>query len=140
MRKVEQSRRRPSGQPVQHLGFKWTVFVLLMVLPLLSGLKLSMAGHYLPLAAYGLLSVVTFGLYWHDKRRAMAQGQRTPENLLHASELLGGWPGALIAQQAFRHKTRKVSYQLVFWLIVLVHQAFWVDQIVLGGRFLGLGI
>jgi hypothetical protein len=43
------------------------------------------------------------------------QAWRTPEKVLHASELLGGWPGALLAQQLFRHKTRKVSYQLVFW-------------------------
>lgn len=36
---------------------------------------------------------------------------RTPENTLHVAELLGGWPGALVAQQLFRHKTRKISYQ-----------------------------
>jgi len=36
----------------------------------------------------------------------------------------------------FRHKTRKVSFQLVFWLIVLLHQAYWVDRLLLGGNYL----
>lgn len=49
-------------------------------------------------------------------------------------ELLGGWPGALIAQQKFRHKTRKVSFQVVFWAIVLVHQAFWALVALAPGR------
>ncbi|EPM70035.1 hypothetical protein A3SM_28103, partial [Pseudomonas syringae pv. actinidiae ICMP 18886] len=72
----------------------------------------------------------------HDKRQAGNGGQRTPENVLHTVELLGGWPGALLAQQAFRHKTRKVSFQVVFWLIVLVHQALWIDWLFLGKRLL----
>ena len=58
---------------------------------------------------------------------------RTPEVRLHLFELLGGWPGALVAQQVFRHKTRKLSFQLVFWGIVLLHQSFWLDSL-LGGR------
>ncbi|EPH1731933.1 DUF1294 domain-containing protein, partial [Pseudomonas aeruginosa] len=33
----------------------------------------------------------------------------------------------------FRHKTRKLSFQLVFWGIVLLHQLFWLDSL-LGGR------
>jgi len=50
--------------------------------------------------------------------------------------LLGGWPGALLAQQRFRHKTRKLSYQAVFWLIVLLHQVFWIDLLFLQGNVL----
>jgi uncharacterized membrane protein YsdA (DUF1294 family) len=43
-----------------------------------------------------------------------------------------------LAQQVFRHKTRKVSYQLLFWLIVLLHQVFWIDQMFLGANLLAL--
>jgi uncharacterized membrane protein YsdA (DUF1294 family) len=37
--------------------------------------------------------------------------------------LFGGWPGALIAQQQFRHKTVKASFQSVFWVTVFVNVA-----------------
>lgn len=37
----------------------------------------------------------------------------------------------------FRHKTRKASFQLVFWAIVTLHQGFWLDHLLLGGRYLG---
>ena len=49
--------------------------------------------------------------------------QRTSESTLHSVDLLGGWPGALIAQQQFRHKTVKTSFQQIFWVTVLVNIA-----------------
>ena len=61
-----------------------------------------------------------------------------PEAYVHALELAGGWPGALLAQQGFRHKTRKVSYQALFWLIVALHQVFWIDRLFLQGSLLAL--
>ena len=51
-------------------------------------------------------------------------------------ELLGGWPGTLIAQQLFRHKTRKTSYLVTLWAIIGLHQLIWLDRLVLDGRFL----
>ena len=85
----------------------------------------------MPLLAYVVASVLAFGLYWYDKQQARAGQWRTPEKVLHGVELLGGWPGALVAQQMFRHKTRKLSYQLVFWLIVAAHQVVWIDVLFL---------
>ena len=79
---------------------------------------------YLPvsiLAAYGGVSLVLFVMYWIDKRAAQRDAQRTAEKTLHLFELCCGWPGALMAQQVLRHKTRKGSYQLVFWLAVLAN-------------------
>jgi uncharacterized membrane protein YsdA (DUF1294 family) len=124
---------------IQHPRFKALVFVLLCAVPLFGSALLWYRGvSLIPLAAYGAVSVVAFFLYWSDKRKARDDSWRTPENVLHAVELAGGWPGALIAQQVFRHKTRKVSYQVVFWLIVLLHQVFWIDQLFLGGTLLSL--
>lgn len=80
--------------------------------------------HYLPfsiLAAYGGVSLVLFMMYGMDKAAARRGGQRTAENTLHLFELCCGWPGALMAQQVFRHKTRKGSYQFVFWLALLAN-------------------
>ncbi|MFC6296711.1 DUF1294 domain-containing protein [Pseudomonas sp. CCM 7893] len=124
---------------IQHPRFKALIFVLLCAVPLFGSALLWYRGvSLIPLAAYGAVSVVAFFLYWSDKRKAREDSWRTPENVLHAVELAGGWPGALIAQQVFRHKTRKVSYQVVFWLIVLLHQVFWIDQLFLGGTLLSL--
>jgi uncharacterized membrane protein YsdA (DUF1294 family)/cold shock CspA family protein len=79
---------------------------------------------YLPVsipAIYGGASLVLFVMYWIDKKAAQRGAQRTAEKTLHFFELCCGWPGALMAQQVFRHKTRKGSYQFVFWLAVLVN-------------------
>jgi len=79
---------------------------------------------YLPvsiMAAYGGVSLAVFVMYSFDKRAAQRGGQRTAEKTLHFFELCCGWPGALLAQQVFRHKTRKGSYQFVFWLAVLAN-------------------
>lgn len=130
---------RPSGGEIQHLRLKLLVFAILCALPLFGSMSLWLRGvSVIPLAAYGIVSVLAFFLYWSDKRKARADNWRTPENVLHALELGGGWPGALLAQQVFRHKTRKLSFQLVFWVIVLMHQVFWIDQLFLGAHLLAL--
>ena len=69
-------------------------------------------------------------------RRESAQGSlsrciiacgRSAGSARRELSILGGWPGALVAQQCFRHKTRKLSYQLVVWLIIAAHQLVWID-------------
>ena len=128
--------RRAEKSPVRLLKFKLAMFVLLCGMPLYGVIALGLrGGSWLAIAAYPLLSLAAFALYGYDKKQARDQGQRVPEKVLHAVEVAGGWPGALVAQQVFRHKTRKVSYQLVFWLIVAVHQLFWIDRVLLGGNF-----
>ncbi|WP_223505612.1 DUF1294 domain-containing protein [Pseudomonas sp. GL-RE-29] len=128
-----------SGGGIRNPRLKWLVFAILCALPLFGSMSLWLRGvSLIPLAAYGIVSVLAFLLYWSDKRKARADTWRTPENVLHAMEFAGGWPGALLAQQVFRHKTRKVSFQLVFWLIVLLHQVFWIDMLFLGANLLAL--
>ncbi len=68
-----------------------------------------------------VLSVTTYGLYAMDKQRAREREWRVPEVMLHFAELLGGWPGAFLAQRRLRHKSSKMSSQFVFWLIVATH-------------------
>jgi uncharacterized membrane protein YsdA (DUF1294 family)/cold shock CspA family protein len=74
-----------------------------------------------------LASAITFGLYAWDKRRARHGAGRTAEIFLHLWEFLGGWPGGFLAQRLLRHKSAKFSYQLVFWLIIAVHQYAAID-------------
>lgn len=74
---------------------------------------------------YTVMSVVTGLAYWLDKRLAQGGGRRISERTLHLLALGCGWPGALLAQRLVRHKNRKGSFQVVFWLIVGLHVAAW---------------
>ncbi|MBZ0092152.1 MAG: DUF1294 domain-containing protein [Sulfuricellaceae bacterium] len=74
---------------------------------------------------YAGMSAVTAVAYAWDKSRARRGGRRVSEQTLHLMAALGGWPGAALAQRACRHKTRKASFQAVFWLTVAAHLAFW---------------
>lgn len=73
------------------------------------------------------ISLLTFAIYAFDKRRAVKEGERTPETMLHLLELIGGWPGAFLGQRLLRHKSAKISYQFVFWLIVLAYEIVAAD-------------
>ncbi|MCE8038517.1 DUF1294 domain-containing protein [Halomonas sp. MCCC 1A11062] len=83
----------------------------------------SAAGHvpWQLLAAYALLSVITFAMYGIDKAAAGKGSRRTPEATLLFAGLIGGWPGALVAQRLFRHKTRKQPFQAIFWCGVVMN-------------------
>lgn len=71
--------------------------------------------------AYLLVSSATFALYAEDKRAARAGAWRTREDTLHVTALLGGWPGAVLAQQLLRHKNRKTSFLVTFWAASLLN-------------------
>jgi uncharacterized membrane protein YsdA (DUF1294 family) len=77
------------------------------------------------LIVYAAASLVSFVTYWIDKRRSGRGQWRVSENTLHLLELVGGWPGALLAMKLFRHKTRKLSFLLVTWAIVVLHGVGW---------------
>lgn len=70
-----------------------------------------------------VMSLVCFVLYGVDKRRAGRGGRRVPEQTLHLLALAGGWPGAFLGQRHFRHKTKKVPFLIVFWIVVVAHIA-----------------
>ena len=78
------------------------------------------------LHVYAGASVVAFFAYVFDKSAARQNRWRTQESTLHGLALLGGWPGALLAQQILRHKTSKTSFIAVFWLTVLANVAGFV--------------
>lgn len=73
------------------------------------------------LAAYIIMSLITFGAYVLDKSAAQAGRWRTPEKTLHLLALLGGWPGAMAAQWLIRHKSSKTSFQAMFWLTIILN-------------------
>lgn len=72
-------------------------------------------------ASYLMTSALTLIVYALDKSAARNNRWRTPEKTLHILALVGGWPGALVAQQWLRHKSKKSSFQMVFWITVALN-------------------
>lgn len=66
-------------------------------------------------------SAVAFIAYAFDKSAARNDQWRTQESTLHLFALVGGWPGALAAQRLLRHKSKKQSFQVVFWVTVVLN-------------------
>jgi uncharacterized membrane protein YsdA (DUF1294 family) len=115
--------RRPAKAKVGAGTFVAGLFIAggLMVLPVVALYRLHLDLRWV--GGYVLvINALTYWTYARDKRRAEAGEWRVPEAQLHLMELLGGFSGAWIIQRCLRHKTSKTSYQIVFWLIVLVHQ------------------
>ena len=95
--------------------------IALLIFPLLWWLmKLGMIST-LTYSVLSGMSIMTFFMYGVDKWAAMREAQRTPENSLQFCALIGGWPGALLAQQVFMHKTSKRSFQITFRVMVMVN-------------------
>lgn len=88
---------------------------------------------------YAVASVVAFVGYAADKAAAVAGRWRVPEQTLIVLGLLGGWPGAIVAQQLLRHKSIKVRFRSSFWTSVLINVvAFVVVASPAGQRLIGL--
>jgi uncharacterized membrane protein YsdA (DUF1294 family)/cold shock CspA family protein len=93
-----------------------SLFVLFVIAGTLAG-RLSPA----VIATYGVVSILTFLVYWFDKSAARHGQRRTPESSLLFLGLAGGWPGAVVAQRVLRHKSRKQSFQVAFWGTVVMN-------------------
>ena len=68
-----------------------------------------------------VMSLVAFIAYRIDKSAAVRGDWRIKESTLHTFELLGGWPGAFLAQRMLHHKNRKVSYQVEFFILLVIN-------------------
>lgn len=126
-------RGRLNAKQIRHAGQKIAVLRKPSRVPraalgagaLLAACALAAVGVIPVLLAVALLalSALAYLMYWLDKSAAQRSAQRTPENTLHLVGLAGGWPGALIAQQQFRHKTIKQPFQTFFWATVVLNLA-----------------
>jgi uncharacterized membrane protein YsdA (DUF1294 family)/cold shock CspA family protein len=118
IRHSSQASARPAGAsrlPRTAIGLG--ALGLAAVLAALGAIPVVLAGGYFA------MSGLSFILYARDKGAAERKAWRTPEGHLHLVDLLGGWPGALAAQQRYRHKTAKRSFQFVFWVSVAANVA-----------------
>jgi len=100
---------------------KLLLFLFIIYLPLsyyFGGISLYLSVTFL------LVSPVTYLAYAKDKTAAIKDKRRVPEKTLHLLSLFFGWPGAILAQERLRHKTKKISFRILFWLTVFLNIAF----------------
>ncbi|AVH15673.1 DUF1294 domain-containing protein [Enterobacter sp. SGAir0187] len=67
-----------------------------------------------------LINVLTVVIYGADKMAARKGMRRVPEATLLVFGVTGGWPGAIVGQQFFRHKTQKQPFKTYFFLSIVV--------------------
>jgi uncharacterized membrane protein YsdA (DUF1294 family) len=125
---TNKQKTKPTARPAQRgkPNASWdpisiSAIVLFVVLYLLLNLKWALASWWA--ISYLALSLLSLLIYAIDKSAARAGRQRIPENSLHVVALLGGWPGALLAQQWLRHKSSKLSFRIVCWCTVVLNIA-----------------
>lgn len=98
---------------------RWPLALVALVFTLLAGATVANRLPITVVALYACASLIAFITYALDKAAARAGRWRTQESTLHLLALIGGWPGALLAQRQFRHKTAKASFLVIFWATVL---------------------
>lgn len=99
----------------------WSLFLPAIFLVFLAGLTFRGKLPLVILLLYFFSSAIAYIAYALDKAAARRGNWRTEESTLHLLALIGGWPGALIAQQRLRHKSQKTSFQVVFWVTVTLN-------------------
>lgn len=100
--------------------------LLLFALIFLICITISAFARKMPLWVLGLYLMAsswTLITYRLDKMAAKRSHRRTPEKTLHLLALIGGWPGAIVAQKLFSHKSRKLSFQVTFWATIILNFA-----------------
>ena len=113
-----------SASPVRHIPRLGIIAPVAFAMSFLIALAALTAAGWLEiswLALYYGMSSITYGFYAGDKVASQNAGWRTPESTLHLMSLVGGWPGAIIAQALLRHKTRKPSFLIGYWFTVIVN-------------------
>ncbi len=68
------------------------------------------------LAAYAVISLIAFVLYFADKKKAQKNKWRIKEATLLGFGFFGGAIGALLAMKIFRHKTK----HWYFWAVNII--------------------
>ena len=111
--------RQPEKTKRKNGSFSIVVAAFFLIIVGISVLFFRIPPHIL--ALYMVLSLLTFIMYALDKSAAKNGAWRTQESTLHLLSLAGGWPGALIAQQKLRHKSKKQTFRAVFWVTVLLN-------------------
>ncbi len=73
-----------------------------------------------------LMNLLCFLLMGADKSFARKGRWRIPEKVLFGVALFGGSLGGVLGMQLFRHKTKHLSFRIIFPLLLALHIALTV--------------
>ena len=123
----EKGKLTATNASIQEKFAAWILILfILSILPVWGTVKLSMIySNPLAIAIYPITGLITYLLYAQHKNQATLGKWRISEKNLHFWEFIGGWIGGFIAQNILHHKSKKSSYQSVYWMIVAIHLAGW---------------
>ncbi|WOH38040.1 cold shock and DUF1294 domain-containing protein [Thalassotalea fonticola] len=121
LNKLTEKYSKPRRKSKNETSMGISLYVVCLFLTTLAWLVLSGKVSFHFFAGYVLLSLVTVMFYGWDKRSAQTGRWRIPESTLHLLALIGGWPGAVWAQQRFRHKSKKLSFRIQLWLMIFTN-------------------
>ena len=77
---------------------------------------------YLIATSYiAIINLSAYIAFYVDKKLAQANERRISESTLLGLAFFGGSGGAILAQQQFRHKTRKQPFKTLLYLIAILH-------------------
>jgi len=71
--------------------------------------------------AFILWNIITFCMYWSDKRKAEKNKWRVPEKTLILVAFLMGGLGALLGMHLLRHKTKHMSFKILVPLGLVIN-------------------
>lgn len=78
-----------------------------------------------------LINIISFIMYYIDKRKAIKHQYRLSEKTLLLSSLLGGCFGSIISMFLFHHKTKHLKFRLlvplccIIWLFI-IYKKFYI--------------
>lgn len=73
-----------------------------------------------------IINIISFFLYYIDKRASIKHKYRIPEKILLLSSMIGGCFGSLFSMMLFHHKTRHIKFMLLvpifclLWLFIIL--------------------
>lgn len=121
-------------------GFPFTVLFGFSFLVAATASVIVFNGEKILIPLYVVLGIFTYFMFAWDKQAALSGDWRTPEKTLHILSLLGGWPGALLAQFQLRHKSRKQPFKFILWVTILLNVCGFLWLFTEQGRNLALGV
>ena len=70
---------------------------------------------------FALANIITFIIFWIDKKLARRNKNRIPESTMILLSALGGAGGGFAAMHLFRHKTHKPKFFFTIPMLFVLH-------------------